>query len=53
MLINQNIAERVRHVIDVHKDPIPAVLEIPSKDNPYDPAKDSIMRRARGVLGGD
>ncbi|XP_053206274.1 V-type proton ATPase subunit F-like [Panonychus citri] len=53
ILINQNVAERVRHVIDIHKDPIPAVLEIPSKDNPYDPAKDSIMKRAKGVLGGD
>ena len=33
--------------IDSHTQPIPAVLEIPSKDHPYDPTKDSILRRAR------
>lgn len=26
---------------------IPAVLEIPSKHHPYDPSKDSILRRAK------
>lgn len=41
------IAELIRHVIDNHNDPIPAVLEIPSKDHPYDPSKDSILRRAK------
>ncbi|XP_074604480.1 V-type proton ATPase subunit Vha14-1 [Brevipalpus obovatus] len=53
ILINQNLAERIRHLIDNHSVPIPAVLEIPSKDNPYDPSKDSIMKRAKGVIGGD
>ena len=47
ILINQNIAELIRHVIDGHTQPIPAVLEIPSKDHPYDPSKDSILRRAK------
>ena len=37
----------IRHVIDTHNDPIPAVLEIPSKDHPYDASKDSILRRAK------
>ncbi|XP_002733161.1 V-type proton ATPase subunit F-like, partial [Saccoglossus kowalevskii] len=32
ILINQNIAELIRHVIDQHTIPIPSVLEIPSKD---------------------
>lgn len=50
ILITQNIAEMIRHVIDAHKLPIPAVLEIPSKDHPYDPNKDSIMRRAKGLF---
>lgn len=31
ILINQNIAELIRHVIDAHTSPLPAVLEIPSK----------------------
>ncbi|CAD7015244.1 unnamed protein product [Ceratitis capitata] len=47
ILINQNCAELIRHVIDAHTSPVPAVLEIPSKDHPYDASKDSILRRAR------
>ncbi|KAK3105976.1 hypothetical protein FSP39_009974 [Pinctada imbricata] len=47
ILINQTIAEEIRYVIDSHNDPIPAVLEIPSKDSPYDSSKDSILRRAK------
>lgn len=41
------IAEMIRHIIDQHDKAIPAVLEIPSKDQPYDPNKDSILRRAK------
>ncbi|GLV41292.1 Vacuolar H[+] ATPase 14kD subunit 1 [Carabus blaptoides fortunei] len=50
ILINQNVAELIRHVIDAHTQPVPAVLEIPSKDHPYDASKDSILRRARGMF---
>ncbi|PBC33010.1 V-type proton ATPase subunit F [Apis cerana cerana] len=54
ILINQNymliVAEMIRHVIDSHTQPIPSVLEIPSKDHPYDATKDSILRRAK-VMG--
>lgn len=39
----------IRHVIDGHSQPIPAVLEIPSKDHPYDASKDSILRRAKVI----
>lgn len=53
ILINQNIAELIRHCIDSHTAPLPAVLEIPSKDHPYDPSKDSILRRARGMFNPD
>lgn len=53
IMINQNIAEMIRHVIDGHDKPIPAVLEIPSKDHPYDPTKDSILRRAKGMFNAD
>ena len=53
ILINQYIAEKIRVAIDSNTDPIPAVVEIPSKDQPYDPAKDSIMRRAKGLFAGD
>ena len=41
------VAEIIRHVIDAHTEPIPAVLEIPSKECPYDASKDSILRRAK------
>ena len=53
VLINQNIAELIRYVIDAHTAPTPAILEIPSKDHPYDPTKDSILRRARGMFNAD
>lgn len=46
-LLFSQIAEMIRHVIDRYDKPIPAVLEIPSKDHPYDPSKDSILRRAK------
>ncbi|KAF6207429.1 hypothetical protein GE061_018672 [Apolygus lucorum] len=47
ILINQNVAELIRHCIEAHTSPIPAILEIPSKDHPYDASKDSILRRAK------
>lgn len=50
ILINQNIAEIIRHIIDNHTSPLPAILEIPSKDHPYDASKDSILRRARVII---
>ena len=53
ILITQNVAESIRHLIDTHNSPIPAVLEIPSKDQPYDPQKDSILKRARNLISAD
>lgn len=53
ILISQSIADVVRHIIDSHKEPIPSILEIPSKDAPYDPSKDSILRRAKGMFSAD
>ena len=40
----------IRYLIDTHTGTIPAILEIPSKDHPYDPEKDSILRRAKVIL---
>lgn len=31
--------------------PVPAVLEIPSKDSPYDPNQDSLLKRVKMLLG--
>ncbi|MCJ1364788.1 H(+)-transporting V1 sector ATPase subunit F [Acarospora aff. strigata] len=51
LLINQHIAERIRHKVETYTDAFPAVLEIPSKDHPYDPEKDSVLRRVRRLFG--
>ncbi|XP_040398884.1 V-type proton ATPase subunit F, partial [Cygnus olor] len=53
ILINQCIAELIRHAIEAHTRSLPAVLEIPSKEHPYDAAKDSVLRRARGMFTAD
>jgi hypothetical protein len=34
-----------------HLQPIPAVLEIPSKDCPYDPSQDSLLTRVKHIAG--
>ena len=52
ILISQNCAERVRNIIVDHDKIIPTILEIPSKDNPYDPEKDTIVIRAAAILWG-
>ncbi|KAM7318504.1 hypothetical protein ACRRTK_023241 [Alexandromys fortis] len=38
ILINQYIAEMVQHALDAHQRSIPAVLEIPSKEQPETPS---------------
>jgi len=51
LLINQHIAERIRPTVDAFTEAFPAVLEIPSKDHPYDPEKDSVLKRVRKLFG--
>ncbi|CAK5084561.1 unnamed protein product [Meloidogyne enterolobii] len=53
ILINQHIAEMIRYQVDQHIASIPTVLEIPSKEMPYDASKDSILNRARGLINPD
>eukprot|EP00048_Salpingoeca_helianthica_P014734 m.223250 g.223250 ORF g.223250 m.223250 type:complete len:136 (+) comp16214_c0_seq1:3-410(+) len=53
ILINQNIADDIRPAIDAHLEVVPTVLEIPSKEHPYDPSKDSILRRAKGMFSSE
>jgi V-type H+-transporting ATPase subunit F len=45
------VAEKIRFKVDSFTDAFPAVLEIPSKDHPYDPEKDSVLRRVRRLFG--
>jgi V-type H+-transporting ATPase subunit F len=52
ILINQHIANDIRHVLKDYTSTIPTVLEIPSKEHPYDPEQDYIMQRVNMFLGG-
>eukprot|EP01066_Platyproteum_vivax_P020239 Platyproteum_vivax@DN80_c0_g1_i1.p1 len=52
VMINQHIAEEIRHLVDLHTKVIPTILEVPSKDYPYDPNKDSVMQRVKFFFGG-
>ncbi|OAL48123.1 vacuolar ATP synthase [Pyrenochaeta sp. DS3sAY3a] len=51
LLINQHIAERIRHRVESYTAAFPSLLEIPSKDHPYDPEKDSVLKRVRRLFG--
>ena len=52
VLISQNVAERVRNIIVEHNKVLPTILEIPSKDTPYEADKDTIVKRAAAILWG-
>ncbi|KAI9503323.1 H(+)-transporting V1 sector ATPase subunit F [Coemansia spiralis] len=51
ILINQHVAEDIRGILDEYKAAFPTVLEIPSKDHPYDPSKDSVLKRVQLLFG--
>lgn len=51
VLINQHVADMVRPLVDSHQLAFPTVLEIPSKDHPYDPTKDSVLKRVQKLFG--
>ena len=52
ILINQHVANDIRHVLKDYSETIPTVLEIPSKEHPYDAEQDYIMQRVNMFLGG-
>lgn len=51
LLVNQFVADIIRSTVDSYIEPFPAILEIPSKDHPYDPEKDSVLKRVRKLFG--
>uniref|UniRef100_A0A0D9W214 DUF4220 domain-containing protein n=1 Tax=Leersia perrieri TaxID=77586 RepID=A0A0D9W214_9ORYZ len=51
VLISQYVANMIRFLVDSYNRPVPAILEIPSKDHPYDPAHDSVLSRVNGLDG--
>ncbi|KAJ3229179.1 H(+)-transporting V1 sector ATPase subunit F [Chytriomyces hyalinus] len=53
ILINQHVADDIRSLVDEYRQAFPTVLEIPSKDHPYDPAKDSVLKRVQKLFGDD
>ncbi|XP_026191143.1 V-type proton ATPase subunit F [Cyclospora cayetanensis] len=53
VLINQHVADDIRYLVDLHCRVVPTILEIPSKDRPYDPSKDSVMQRVKFFFGGE
>ncbi|XP_043654473.1 V-type proton ATPase subunit F [Drosophila teissieri] len=50
ILINQVYADMIRPTVDAHNLAMPTVLEIPSKQRPYDASRDSILKRAQSVI---
>ncbi|KAK2637825.1 hypothetical protein Ddye_025620 [Dipteronia dyeriana] len=53
VLISQYVANMIRFVVDSYNNPIPAILEIPSKDHPYDPAHDSVLSRVKHLFSSE
>ena len=51
IVIAQNVANEIRHLIEQHDKAIPAILEIPAKDQPYDPTQDTMLTRVKALLG--
>lgn len=49
--MTKQIADRIRTTVDKYTEAFPSVLEIPSKDHPYDAEKDSVMKRVRKLFG--
>lgn len=45
------IAESIRYLVSQHKKLVPTILEIPTKEEPYDPSKDSIMVQINRITG--
>lgn len=45
------IASSIRPLLNNYTKPVPAVLEIPSKDVPYDPSQDSVLSRVKFMFG--
>ncbi|KAL8513702.1 hypothetical protein ACS0TY_012987 [Phlomoides rotata] len=53
VLISQYVANMIRFIVDGYNKPIPAILEIPSKDHPYDPAHDSVLSRVKYLFSSE
>jgi V-type H+-transporting ATPase subunit F len=53
ILITQEASDKfLRELISQREEIYPVILEIPSKEKPYDPVKDVVMQRAHRLLYG-
>ncbi|XP_062163143.1 V-type proton ATPase subunit F-like [Alnus glutinosa] len=53
VLISQYVSNMIRFLVDSYNKPVPAILEIPSKDHPYDPAHDSVLSRVKYLFSAE
>ncbi|KAI3832356.1 hypothetical protein MKX03_010813 [Papaver bracteatum] len=53
VLISQYVANMIRFLVDSYNKPVPAILEIPSKDHPYDPQHDSVLSRVKYLFSSE
>ncbi|XP_050235579.1 V-type proton ATPase subunit F-like [Mercurialis annua] len=53
VLISQYVANMIRFAVDSYNQAIPAILEIPSKDHPYDPTQDSVLSRVKHLFSAE
>eukprot|EP01064_Diplonema_japonicum_P036402 TRINITY_DN8157_c0_g1_i1.p1 TRINITY_DN8157_c0_g1~~TRINITY_DN8157_c0_g1_i1.p1 ORF type:complete len:151 (+),score=56.43 TRINITY_DN8157_c0_g1_i1:49-453(+) len=51
VLITQSVANDIRHLIENYSQTLPAVLEIPSRDVPYDASDDTVLVKVNQALG--
>jgi len=51
VLITQSVASEIRYLISEYDKTIPTILEIPSKEKPYDESKDPLMQRVLKLMG--
>ncbi|RZC52275.1 hypothetical protein C5167_020701 [Papaver somniferum] len=47
------VANMIRFLVDSYNKPVPAILEIPSKDHPYDPQHDSVLSRVKYLFSSE
>eukprot|EP00088_Acartia_fossae_P060774 TRINITY_DN72865_c0_g1_i1.p1 TRINITY_DN72865_c0_g1~~TRINITY_DN72865_c0_g1_i1.p1 ORF type:complete len:122 (-),score=18.47 TRINITY_DN72865_c0_g1_i1:291-656(-) len=53
LMINQHVASDIRPIIEAYDQAFPALLEIPSKDHPYDPKQDSMLKKIEKMFERD
>ncbi|OMO67159.1 ATPase, V1 complex, subunit F, eukaryotic [Corchorus olitorius] len=47
------VANMIRFLVDSYNKLVPAILEIPSKDHPYDPAHASVLSRVKYLFSAE